>query len=215
MTTLNELLTRVRTALQDATGTRFSSGLLEEAVHLALDEISQSCPLMVDTPLTIATAGRDQLITGVVDPLFLVKLVCADGQQLEPEVQFSYTLQAGQPVVHFLGSRIPQAGDVFTVTSALRHTLSGLEGSPSTTLPDGFISALVIGAAGQACLLRVGALAESYGGRSQETARLIDLSRLLLDQFQKQVEGMKILQEFGFPPGFALDHWDSKNRKVF
>ncbi len=208
MTVLSELLTRVQTALGDVQSARFSAELLQEAMRQALAEISQRCPHMVDTALTITVSGRNQPLTGFSNLLFLVRLTDAEGKELEPEAQFSYILQQGQPVLHFTGSRVPQAGEQYTVTGAEAHTLSGLDGSTSTSLTDALSTALVSGAAGHACLLRAGALAETYGSRSQETAALVEASRMHLERFRRQVDAVKILQEFGFPPGFALDDWD-------
>lgn len=208
MTALSDILARVQTALGDAQSTRFPADLLQETVRQALSEISQLSPHMVDVTLTITTSGRNQPLTGFSNLLFLVKLTNAEGEELEPEAQFSYSLQQVQPVLHFTGSRVPQAGEQFTATGAEAHTLSGLDGSTSTSLPDALSTALVSGAAGHACLLRAGALAETYGGRSQETAALVEASRMHLELFRRQVEGVRILQEFGFPPGFALDRWD-------
>jgi hypothetical protein len=71
---------------------------------------------------------------------------------------------------------------------------------------------LVSGAAGEACLLRASGLAESYGTRPEEVTRLLEIGQLRLDAFDKTLSGLKVLQEFGFPPGFALDKWDQGKR---
>jgi len=96
---------------------------------------------------------------------------------------------------------------------AAAHTIEGLDGASSTSLPEICEPALVNGAAGSAYALRAASLVESYGTRAEDAGRLMETSRLFMEHFDQMLKGLKLLQEFGFPPGFALDAWDANGRK--
>jgi len=208
-TTLAEIETRILAVLQDPNGTRFSSGLLDAAVRLALDTLDQRLPRLSEIEVTIETGGREQALSGLEDCLYLVGLcIVHSGQtirELEPESEFTYRFQDGLPWLHFSGRRLPKSGEVLRVTYAASHKLDGLDGKTITTLPAAFESALVNGAAGHACLLQATRLAETYGTHPDETTRLMEISRIRLAEFGQTLSNLKVLQSFGFPPGFALD----------
>lgn len=208
MITLTALKTRVLQVLEDPSAKRYDDNTLEESVRQALGQLEQRLPNLVSATFSIISTGRDQPLTELNDCMYLVS-VCLNPsdvrRELEPESGFSYQFQEGVPVLHFSGRSFPKSGDALLVTYAARHSLSGLDGAEKTTIPDPCVNALVNGAAGQACLLRAGLLAEAYGTRPAETARLLELSRIYTDRFEQNLAQLKILQEFGFPPGFALD----------
>lgn len=212
MITMTTLKTRILQVLQDSSGKRFSDDTLEEAIRQAIDLVNQKLPNIVNASFTVTTTGRDQAISSLDECLYIVSLCVnpddSSFRELEPESGFSYRYQEGVPVLHFPGRLIPQAGDVLRITFAARHTLADLDGATETTLPSAVVTALVNGAAGQACLLRAGLLSETYGARPSEATRLLDLSHLLMDRCEQNLAQIKTLQEFGFPPGFALDSSD-------
>jgi hypothetical protein len=212
MITLTTLKTRILEVLQDSSGRRFNDSTLTEALRQAIDLVNQKLPNIVSTSFTVTAAGRDQAISGLDECLYIISLCVnpddSSGRELEPESGFSYRYKEGVPVLHFPGRLIPQAGDVLRITSAARHTLAGLDSATETTLPSACVTALVNGAAGQACLLRAGLLCETYGARPAEATRLLDLSHLLMDRCEQNLAQIKTLQEFGFPPGFTLDSDD-------
>lgn len=214
MITLTSLKPRILQVLEDPSGIRFASSLLDEAVRLTLDALDQRLPRLAIVEVAVSTSGRDQPLTGLEDCLYLVSLYISHGNQLtrelEPESEFSYLFRAGLPTLHFSGRLYPKEGEILHITYAARHTLQGLDGAAETSLPAAYESAVVNGAAGHACLLHATRLVESYGARSNESPRLIEISRLRLDGFERTLNSLKVLQEFGFPPGFALDDKDSQ-----
>ena len=217
MFTLTELITRVRTLLSDPTALRFSAEVLQEGARNALQALSDRLPRELELDLNAVQSGRIQPFSGLTSPLYLMRIgyPVAGGNinQLEPEVNFSYRMEDGQPVVHFLGSPVPQTGDLIHVIYAAPHTLSGLDAAAETTLPEGALAALVNGTAGHASLLRAHALLETSGGRPGEVDSLLKVAQIRLDIFEKNLADLRIFQEFGFPQGFALDQWD--HREVF
>ena len=216
MSDLSALISRVRQTLEDPDAKRFSDALLTCALRQALEEIDQRLPRSVIEEITVTASGREQPLVGLSGCLFLVKLVypydSSSAQELEPETQFSYRMNEGIPTVHFFGRLIPQAGDKLEVHYAAQNAIAGLDAAEATTLPAVCESALVNGAAGYACSLRAASLIETYGTRPVESAHLLESGQLWLDLFHRNMDGLKVLQEFGFPPGFALDGWDSVRR---
>ena len=162
--------------------------------------------------MTVTSAGREQALTGITGCLYLVSLTWPGGDgylhELAPDQQFTYYLKDGTPTLYFTGSDYPHESDTLTVHYATPYTISGLDGASETTLPASCESALVTGTAGKASLLRAGGLIERYGAHPGESARLMEISRLWLNNFFHALDGLKVMQEFGFPPGFALDLWD-------
>jgi hypothetical protein len=204
---------RVRQILADADGARYSDDLLVNAVRMALRGIDEKLPQVLARSFTVSTPGRDQVLTGLENCLYLVSLtlVNADGADAKKvELETSYTLQNGVSSLRFSGRRFPRVGEMLQIKYASPHTLAGLDGAEATSLPDGFAAALEFGSAGYACLLRAAVLSEAYGARQGESARLLEQSRLWLEQSSAALEAAKTWQEFGFPPGFALDAWDRK-----
>ena len=213
MITLTTLKTRVSQVLDDPGGVRFGSEMLEEAIRLALETLNIKLPRLERAEITVVASGRDQTLPDLEDMLYLVSLTLNLGQnsvrELEPESEFSYLFRSGQPAIHFSGRLVPQAGDTLSVTYAARHTLEGLDEAAASTVPLAYFGALINGAAGHACLLRAARLAEAYGARPAEANQLLEISRLRLEGFNFTLTNLKVLQEFGFPPGFALDADDS------
>jgi len=212
MSTLIEIKARISQVLEDPAGRRYESGLLDEAVRLALDTLDQRLPLILSSEVTASGDGRDQCVAGLSACLYLVSLrVQRSGHssgELEPESEFSYQFDGEQLRLHFAGRWYPQSGDGLRVTYAAGHRIQGLDGAEATTLPMTYESALVSGAAGHACLLRATHLAEAYGARPEEATRLMQISKLRLDDYGRTLGALKTLQEFGFPPGFGLDEED-------
>lgn len=211
MSTLTSLAASVRQLLNDPLEKRFSADLLTCAIRQALQSFDLHLPQTLVATVTIASSGRSQTLTGITGCLYLLNLVspAAPSQsRLEPETHFSYRVTAGVPSLHFHGEFIPQPGDVLEVHYAAANTIEGLDGAAATTLPAVSEPAFTAGAAAAACSLRAGSLAESYGARPEDAARLLETSRSWQQRFEHMLTGLKVLQEFGYPPGFALDAWD-------
>jgi hypothetical protein len=209
MIDLTTLKPRILQVLEDPTGKRFDDAALAEAIRQAMNLINERLPNIAICTFTVTVSGRDQTITGMDNCMYLVSIQVnpddAYRHEVEPGNSYTYRFQDGNPVLRFLERNTPQAGDVIRIAYAAPHTLWGLDGATTTTLPSACASALVNGAAGQACLLRASLLCEAYGSRPVETTRLLELSRILMASFENNLSQYKTLQEFGFPPGFRLD----------
>lgn len=214
MTKLDDIKAGVRVLLEDSTAKRFSDAILEAALRQALDEIDQHLPLILRTDFTVTTAGRDQELTTITGCQYLVEITLpgeAEGSaRLEPGEVFTYRLASGVPSLHFSGSLVPAAGDFFNVCYAAGYSIGGFLGQTATSLPAELEHALVLGTAAMACYLRAGSVIERYGGGPQDSARLAEIGAMWRENFLRALHGFKTLQQFGFPPGFALDRWDGR-----
>ena len=214
MTKLTELKASVRLLLEDASAARFSDNLLQTALRQALDGLNARLPLLKSLDFLITTPGRDQALSGLNGCRYLVSLdwITPAGveKSLEAGSQFSYLLLESGPVLHFSGADYPQPGDTLNLRYAADHTIEGLDGATTTSLAASCETALVNGAAGHACRLRAASLVERPGSRLEDTARLVEIGRLWLEAFERGLGSLRILQDFGFPPGFSLDQWDMR-----
>jgi len=208
-TTFTDIRSRITQVLEDPAGTRFSAGLLQEAVRLALATLDQRLPRVLTTEINLGEGGRELSLPAPANCLYLVSLNVRHGtrisKEMEPEVEFLYQYEGSQLLLHFSGRRLPRIGDILRLTYAASHKLQGLDGEEITTLPAAYESTLVNGAAGHACLLRATLLTETYGTRPNEVSRLLQISRLRLDEYNRTLSNLKVIQAFGFPPGFSLD----------
>ncbi len=216
MTKLTSLAARVRLLLNDPDAARFPEALLTSAIRQALEWIDTCVPQVLVAETTIETGGRNQLLSSLSGCLYLVKLVIPapdTARELEPDTNFTYQMDAGVPALHFSGEYIPAAGTTLRVHYTSAYTIEGLDEAASTSLPELCEPALVNGAAGCAYALRSACLMESYGTRAEDASRLMETSRVFMEHFDQMLKGLTLLQEFGYPPGFALDAWDSNGRK--
>ena len=216
MTKYNDIKTRLRALLEDGSAQRFSDDLLAAAVRQALEEMEQRLPRLLSSQFMVTASGRQQPIPAISDCRYIIS-VSAPGEsgstrELQPETCFTYLLLEGTPTLHFLGGYIPAAGDCLTIHYTTGYAIEGLDEELSSTLPEALEGALVDGAAAQACLLRAGSLVGRYGSDPRESARLMGISQLWRATFERTLNGLKVMQEFGFPLGFALDHWDQAGK---
>ena len=215
MSDLSALISRVRQLLNDPELKRFSDDVLACAIRQALELIDARLPQTVVAEITVATSGCDQTLADLTGCLYLVSVVYpfpspAD-RELKPETHFTYHMEGGIPTLHFHGGIFPQAGEVLQVQYAAANAIEGLDGAVFTTLPAVCEPALVNGAAACAYSLRAASLLEAYGSRPEESARLLETSRVGMELFNHMLDGLRMLQEFGYPPGFPLDAWDNRS----
>lgn len=209
MADLAGMKTRVLNLLGASTG-RFSATLLEEALRQALTAYNQGAPQVLENTLTVTTGGREQVLTGWVPPLFILK-VTQPAMEPNREVPFQFFVRSGQAVLVIGGDEVPQAGAVYGVHYAAAHTLKDLDGAAATTLPAMHESLLVRGGAGFAAILRQAQVTEAYGGRSADASRLEALGRGWLVDFQAALAGTgDSAQLHEYPVGFRMDVWDSR-----
>jgi hypothetical protein len=212
-TTLIEMKSRLAKLLGDESSSRFNDSLLEESLRQGLDLLDQRLPYLRSVEVTVENSGAEQVLPAWADCLYLVsvRLLNEHGSRtaLEAGSGFTYQFEGDSLRLHF-GGRLPRAGERLEIEYAARYSLSGLDGAATTHLPASYESALAEGAAGQACLLRGTRLIETYGTRPAEANQLLAVSQRHQEVCEKTISNLKVLQEFGFPPGFPLDDADDQ-----
>ena len=91
MANLEDVKTRVRQILDDAEGTRFNDSMLENAVRQALARLDVALPVMRIVDITRTDSGREQVLTGLESPLYLIKVIKKPdlAESREPEIRFA------------------------------------------------------------------------------------------------------------------------------
>jgi hypothetical protein len=215
MTTLNELKDRILESLGDSNGTRYDAALLDEALRLALEEYSRALPQLQETVFTVTTAGSSQEISGVKRLLTVIEVLYPFDpndliEHLPADPWYAYNKDGS----HWLlfGEDAPQVGQQFCVRYAAGHTLAGLDGAESTSLPQADESLLAQGAAGHAAIMRSAGMLQAFGKRNPQDESL-SLGRLRLESFRKHLDDRK---DHGLPglltrpwtARWVLDGWD-------
>ena len=101
------------------------------------------------------------------------------------------------------------AGEQARLTYAARHTLAGLDGAETGSVPEAHEGVLALGAAVFAALQRIHRLAGSIGAPPAEPERLRELAEKYLERFNLELFSLRSVQPVqGFPAGFNLDEWD-------
>jgi hypothetical protein len=201
MTDLGGFKSRVLQLLGDTGGTRFADECLEEAMRQALTAYSLAQPQVLETEITLAVEGREQVLEVTPAPLFVIKLM-----REEKEVPFQFYVRSGQPVVVIGGDSLPSAGDVYRLRYAAAHSVEDLDAETVTSLAAGHESILVRGAAGFSALMRLAGVSEAYGKRPAEGAHLAEIGRQFLDDFRRMLGDLQRAERMHeYPAGFTLD----------
>ena len=153
MTTLATLRDRVEATLQDAGNERWSTADLDEAIRKAIEEYSHVDPHETITTITLSAAGREIDISAVSGRLAVTRVwwpYTASDPTFPPNWSTFevWTDSSGAANILFIDAESePAAGDVVRLWYTSQHTLSGLDGASSTTLPGDADAMLVTGAA--------------------------------------------------------------------
>jgi hypothetical protein len=157
---ITDFRTRVRLLLRDsaATPVTFTDAVIDDAIRHALEEISNNIPNINESTITLATAGREIALTGLV-VLNVTEVwwpYVTTPEKWPPNRVAGFRLIFKNAVPYLFLSSLdgsqPQSGDKVRVWYASLHTISGLAGAAATTLPVELEELLVFGAAGFAAI---------------------------------------------------------------
>ena len=151
MTTLETVRGRLEQMLGDPSNKLWPTAALDEAIRAALHDFSQLVPQRVIDTVTVASATYELDISGLtgieqVEQLWLP--YTAANPESPPNIKpFAYWPESQ---VLYLYDYEAQAGEVARVFYTTLQTLNGLDSAVSTSVPDGDISWLLMGAAAKA-----------------------------------------------------------------
>lgn len=189
--TLNTLTDRVEQLLLDTANAIFTTGLIAEALRLALEEYSRSRPLEVVGTVTPAVGTREVALTGLTGLLELTRVwfpYDASDPEYPPEwVGWKTFWSGGTPTLFLDVADDPDGSDVARVFYKKSHTLNGLDSATASTFAASDDGLLVLGGAGYSCLARGADLNETAANMAVSTPNYAALANLFLSQFREQL----------------------------
>lgn len=206
--------TRVINSLDDST-LKYSNDIIDEALRKVLNEYTRAFPNVKAVTETVTTAGKNQILSSCANLIAIIKVVhpytsTLTNPYIYEREDYLLTWRDGSPYLFFSGDDIPQAGEKILVEYAGRHKIENLDSGTATTVRDDHEDLLVVGAAGQAAMMRASGLTEKWGHRPGDTSSLMmwgqDQYRRFTD-FLTQIRSEQPLDIF--PSAFwQLDEWD-------
>lgn len=155
--TLTTLRDRVENLLLDTSNVVWATGILDEAIALALEEYSRARPLLAVGTVTPTASTREVSLSALTGLIGVVRVwwpyTAATPEYPPCWVTWAVFWNAGTPTL-FLNGISPDGTKVARVFYSKLHTLNGLASAVATTYPASDDGMLVIGAAGYACLSR-------------------------------------------------------------
>lgn len=217
MANLATYRTRLTNSLNDTT-TKYSTDVLDEALRKVLNEYSRAFPNLGSQVITLTSAGRTQSLAACSNLISVLRLLhpynaaAADPYANQRE-DFLLTWPAGVPSVYFSGLPIPLSGEKLFVEFAGKQTIDDLDSATATTVRADHEDLLVVGASGQAAMIRASGLNEAWGVKSGEMSQLMVWGS---DQYARFVQFLaEIRTELSvdiFPDRYwELDRWDKNN----
>jgi len=213
MSALAAYRTRITNSLDDTKG-KYSDAIIDEALRKVLNEYTRATPNIKTHTHTVSTAGRVQTLLAA-NLIAIIQLVHPyDSTLTDPFIynreDFSLLQMDGSPTLYFFGNDIPQVDEKIYVKFAGKQTITDLDSATATTVRDDHEDILIVGASGQAAMMRASGLNEQWGGRPGEMGALMTWgSKQYLRFFEFLAE---IKQETTlplFPDNYwPLDKWD-------
>jgi len=214
MSTLAAYRTRLTNSLAD-TASKYSNDILDEAIRKVLNEYTRAFPLAAQSEITITAANRTQTLAACTNLISVMLLVHPyDSTLANPYIyereDFILTWAATGPQVFFSGNPIPQVGEKILVQYAAKQTLKDLDSATATTVRDDHEDLLIVGAAGQAAMMRASGLNEQWGSRPSDYSHLMLWGKEQYNRFLEFLTEIRTEQPLDIFPDtyWPLDDWD-------
>ena len=214
MSVLAAYRTRIQNSLDD-TNSKYSNDIIDEALRKALNEYTRANPNIKTHTHTVATAGRPQTLAAA-NLIAIIQLVHPyDSTLTDPFVyareDFSLMYMDGSPTLYFFGNDIPEVDEKIYIKYAAKQTITDLDSATACTVRDDHEAILIVGASGQAAMMRASGLNEQWGGRPGEMGSLMTWGTRQYARFFSYLEEIK--QET-FLPAFPANFWPLDNEDV-
>ena len=214
MANLAAYRTRIQNSLDD-TNSKYSDAIIDEALRKTLNEYTRANPNILTVEFTVTTAGRIQtLLTS--NMIAIIQLVhpytstLTDPFAYERE-DFTLSYTNGSPTLYFTGQDIPQVTEKIYFKYAGKQLIEDLDAAASSTIRDDHEDILIVGASGQAAMMRASGLVEQWGGRPGEMGALMTWGTRQYARFLDFLIEVKQEPVFPiFPSSFwPIDEWDN------
>lgn len=213
MANLQSYRSRVVNSLDDAT-LKYSNDILDEALRKVLNEYTRAFPNVASSTLAVSAAGRLQPLAGCHNLITVIAVVhpysAALGDSCSEREDYLLTWRGGSPHLFFFDGQAPQVGDGLLVEYAANQTIENLDSAANTSVRDDHEDLLVVGAAGQAAMMRASGLTERWGHRPNETSALMLWGQAQYRRFIDFLAEVRVEQPLDIFPrrSWKLDLWD-------
>lgn len=213
MTALAAFRTRIQNSLDDS-NSKYSNDIIDEALRKTLNEYTRAYPNILTTTFTVTTAGRIQTLAAA-NLIVITQLVHPyDSTLTDPFVyareDFTLSYMDGSPTLYFSGEDIPEVGEIIYFKYAGKQLIEDLDSAAASSIRDDHEDILIVGASGQAAMIRASGLIEQWGGRPGEMGALMTWGTRQYSRFLDFL--IEIKQEANlpiFPDAFwPVDDWD-------
>jgi hypothetical protein len=200
--TLTQLIAKVQAQLQDD-GTLFTTAAVTAATRQALNDLNRAAPLHAAELITAVASQKeyelsdyDSAATGIIDVLL-------DGDN-DYSVSLPHYAYVEDARWFFRLREAQAAGETLIVHYTKPHTVSGLDGSLDSTLPDDLNTALINGACYYAALSRAAKGVEANNIEQSVAANWMKLAALWLDIFKASLSRARTQPTAKGEPGQAI-----------
>lgn len=204
--TLTTLTDRVETRLQDSGNARWAAADVNDAIEQALEQWSRHDPYVTVGTVNLSADGREVDISSLTGLLRVERVWCPydSSDPTYPPNWVQFAVWPG-PLLFIDEPTEPSSGDVARIWYTKMHTISGLNGESTTTMPAEDVGYFINGAAGFAAQMRAVELAETLNADRDVVKRLNDWAEENLKNFRY---GMRLRQPWIERVGYAHDQND-------
>ena len=197
--TLAQFRTKVLQLLDDASLTRYTNALVDEALKSALEQYSLFFPLVKSYSYDATGQYRETLdtdfIATAIKAIELWPVTIGEGVPTIVEQIPFYAYMLDEQWVFETKSRLITLGRSLYIIYETIHTIDTLDtGSTATTVPDADVQLIAIGAAGHASLMRANSQIEANNLNTDEAQFLLSTSSAWLSEFNARLAGDSLLE---------------------
>jgi hypothetical protein len=204
---------RIINSLDDSSQ-KYSNDILDEALRKCLNEYTRAFPNIKSAQITVTESGRSQSLSSCTNLMNIVQLVHPYNPiDIDPfsneREDFTLTWLDGSPIAYFKGD-IPQTEETIFVKFAAKQTIQSLDSASITTVRDDHEDLLIVGAAGQAAMMRASGLTEKWGTIPGQQSNLMMWGQNNYRRFIDFLIEIRAEQPIDIFPnsGWRLDQWD-------
>lgn len=185
MKTISEYRTAVLTVLGDPGGRRYSEDQVDLALKEALGKLGTFRPNRETVKVKIAELrGKEAIIKWVPDASSDVLTVRDESGHWYCAADYR---TGGKMYLQLYGDVFVGEGDTLLLEISHPHTIQGLGGETSTTVPESLSLTVAAGAAGYAMRIRARSVTEVFGKRPEDTERLMEQSEILIGEYLSEL----------------------------
>jgi hypothetical protein len=209
MASLSGLRQRLENQLKDSGNRIWAASELDEAIRCALDDVNLACPRAVRQIVTLERDGSEiELnISGLLDVVDVWYPFESSRADSPPNRVQGWTLTPGNPLILELrlNGRSPASGEKLRLDYTAAHTLAGLNGAESDSLPAVHEGIVLRGAAVYAALARTAERGESFEIDPQAPQTLIAYARQQAAVYQEELARLRRQSTWS---GRAFPRWE-------